>query len=147
MARPPADRAAEPAAPLRPPAGRIEEGALDRDQHRNPDRQGGQPDAGGGQMPAFGVDLHDLTGNQRQRQQQDQRAPLERGEVVRGAIHHPMIGEAVPVENVPVRFAGDGAGTGQLPWSQREVWDGMQLKHTWLPIGPGGRLPGSAAVP
>jgi two-component sensor histidine kinase len=29
---------------------------------------------------------------------------LERGEVVRGAVHHPLIGESVPVENVPVRF-------------------------------------------
>ncbi len=31
-------------------------------------------------------------------------AALERGEVVRGAVHHPLIGESVPVENVPVRF-------------------------------------------
>jgi two-component sensor histidine kinase len=29
---------------------------------------------------------------------------LERGEIVRGAVHHPLIGESVPVENVPVRF-------------------------------------------
>ena len=33
-------------------------------------------------------------------------AALERGEVVRGTIHHPMIGESVPVENVPVGFGG-----------------------------------------
>jgi len=31
-------------------------------------------------------------------------AALDRGEVVRGAVHHPLIGESVPVENVPVRF-------------------------------------------
>ncbi|MGH8987184.1 MAG: sensor histidine kinase [Acidimicrobiales bacterium] len=31
-------------------------------------------------------------------------AALERAEVVRGAVHHPLIGESVPVENVPVRF-------------------------------------------
>ena len=31
-------------------------------------------------------------------------AALERGDVVRGAVHHPLIGESVPVENVPVRF-------------------------------------------
>jgi two-component sensor histidine kinase len=31
-------------------------------------------------------------------------AALERGEVVRGAVHHPLVGESVPVENVPVRF-------------------------------------------
>ncbi len=31
-------------------------------------------------------------------------AALERGEVVRGAVHHPLIGESVPVENIPVRF-------------------------------------------
>jgi two-component sensor histidine kinase len=37
-------------------------------------------------------------------------AALERGEVVRGAVHHPMIGEAVPVENVPVRFDGKVIG-------------------------------------
>lgn len=32
-------------------------------------------------------------------------AALRGGEVVRGSIHHPMIGEAVPVENIPVRLA------------------------------------------
>src|SRR5487761_443983 len=30
-------------------------------------------------------------------------AALERGQIVRGSVHHPMIGESVPVENVPVR--------------------------------------------
>jgi two-component system, sensor histidine kinase PdtaS len=33
-------------------------------------------------------------------------AALERGAVVRGAVHHPLIGESVPVENVPVAFGG-----------------------------------------
>ena len=28
------------------------------------------------------------------------------GEIVRGSIHHPILGEPVPVENIPVRFGG-----------------------------------------
>lgn len=31
---------------------------------------------------------------------------LHTGEVVRGTVHHPGLGESVPVENVPVRFGG-----------------------------------------
>ncbi len=31
---------------------------------------------------------------------------LHRGEVVRGTVHHPVVGASVPVENVPVRFGG-----------------------------------------
>ncbi|HEY3842513.1 MAG TPA: histidine kinase N-terminal domain-containing protein [Acidimicrobiales bacterium] len=31
---------------------------------------------------------------------------LHTGEIVRGAIHHPSLGEQVPVENIPVRFDG-----------------------------------------
>jgi two-component system, sensor histidine kinase PdtaS len=31
---------------------------------------------------------------------------LHTGEIVRGSIHHPTLGEQVPVENVPVRFEG-----------------------------------------
>ncbi len=31
---------------------------------------------------------------------------LHSGEIVRGSIHHPILGEAVPVENIPVRFEG-----------------------------------------
>jgi two-component sensor histidine kinase len=31
---------------------------------------------------------------------------LHTGEIVRGNIHHPIIGERVPVENIPVRFEG-----------------------------------------
>src|SRR5580693_4928746 len=29
---------------------------------------------------------------------------LHTGEIVRGSIHHPILGEQVPVENIPVRF-------------------------------------------
>ncbi len=29
---------------------------------------------------------------------------LHTGEIVRGSIHHPVLGESVPVENIPVRF-------------------------------------------
>ncbi len=31
---------------------------------------------------------------------------LHTGEIVRGSIHHPVLGEQVPVENIPVRFGG-----------------------------------------
>ncbi|HWE68647.1 MAG TPA: histidine kinase N-terminal domain-containing protein [Acidimicrobiales bacterium] len=31
---------------------------------------------------------------------------LHSGEIVRGNIHHPILGEQVPVENIPVRFGG-----------------------------------------
>ena len=31
---------------------------------------------------------------------------LHGGEIVRGSIHHPVLGEQVPVENIPVRFGG-----------------------------------------
>jgi len=31
---------------------------------------------------------------------------LHEGRVTRGAVHHPIIGESVPVENIPVRYAG-----------------------------------------
>jgi two-component system, sensor histidine kinase PdtaS len=33
-------------------------------------------------------------------------AALQGGRTVRGSVHHPMIGESVPVENIPVRFSG-----------------------------------------
>ncbi|HVX23518.1 MAG TPA: histidine kinase N-terminal domain-containing protein [Acidimicrobiales bacterium] len=33
-------------------------------------------------------------------------AALHQGEIVRGTVHHPMLGESVPVENIPVRFRG-----------------------------------------
>ena len=33
-------------------------------------------------------------------------ACLHTGEIVRGSIHHPILGEQVPVENIPVRFEG-----------------------------------------
>jgi two-component sensor histidine kinase len=31
---------------------------------------------------------------------------LHSGEIVRGSIHHPILGEQVPVENIPVRYGG-----------------------------------------
>ncbi|HEX3947097.1 MAG TPA: histidine kinase N-terminal domain-containing protein, partial [Acidimicrobiales bacterium] len=34
-------------------------------------------------------------------------AALHQGEIVRGTVHHPMLGESVPVENIPVRFGGN----------------------------------------
>ena len=47
---------------------------------------------------------------------------------------------------MPARFAGGGAGAGELTWSQRELWDGMRLKRTWLPIGAAMRLPAGSTV-
>ncbi len=35
---------------------------------------------------------------------------LHSGEIVRGSIHHPILGEQVPVENIPVRFDGQIIG-------------------------------------
>ncbi len=35
---------------------------------------------------------------------------LHSGEIVRGSIHHPILGEQVPVENIPVRFEGSIIG-------------------------------------
>ena len=32
---------------------------------------------------------------------------LYSGEIVRGTVHHPAVGESVPVENIPVRFEGN----------------------------------------
>jgi hypothetical protein len=40
-----------------------------------------------------------------------------------------------------VPFQGAGSGIGALSWGQRELWDGMRQKHTWMPIGAVMRLP------
>ncbi|MEU7868942.1 condensation domain-containing protein [Dactylosporangium sp. NPDC049140] len=46
----------------------------------------------------------------------------------------------VPARRVPVRFAGDGAGLGELSWGQREIWLTMRRQRSWLPIGGWSRL-------
>lgn len=38
-------------------------------------------------------------------------------------------------EQVPVRFEGDGAGSGALTWGQHEIWRQMRHHESWLPIG------------
>ena len=49
--------------------------------------------------------------------------------------------EPVPVagERVPVDFAGDGEGVGELTWGQHEIWQSMTRQGNWLPLG-GGRV-------
>lgn len=41
----------------------------------------------------------------------------------------------VAVERIRVEFAGDGAGTGELSWGQREIWQAMTRQGNWLPLG------------
>ena len=38
-------------------------------------------------------------------------------------------------EPVPVRFRGGGTGAEVLSWGQQDLWQVMQDKHNWLPIG------------
>ncbi|MET7396068.1 condensation domain-containing protein [Dactylosporangium sp. NPDC005572] len=45
-----------------------------------------------------------------------------------------------PSARIPVRFSGDGAGTGELSWGQREIWRTMVRQRSWLPIGGWSRL-------
>ncbi|MER7003901.1 condensation domain-containing protein [Dactylosporangium sp. NPDC000555] len=48
--------------------------------------------------------------------------------------------ELRPVARIPVRFAGEGAGLGELSWGQREIWLTMLRQRSWLPIGGWSRL-------
>lgn len=45
--------------------------------------------------------------------------------------------DPVPVAGARVRveFAGDGAGTAELAWGQREIWLAMTNQRNWLPLG------------
>ena len=45
-----------------------------------------------------------------------------------------------PSARIPVRFSGDGAGTAELSWGQREIWRTMVRQRSWLPIGGWSRL-------
>jgi len=60
-------------------------------------------------------------------------AALERGETVRGAVHHPMIGEAVPVENIPVRFGERVIGVMVRVYS-RAVHPTMAYERSYLDV-------------
>lgn len=40
-----------------------------------------------------------------------------------------------PTLRVPVEFAGDGAGSAELTWGQREIWQSMTRQGNWLPLG------------
>ncbi|MFG2044273.1 condensation domain-containing protein [Dactylosporangium sp. NPDC048998] len=48
--------------------------------------------------------------------------------------------ELRPATRIPVRFAGEGAGLGELSWGQREIWLTMLRQRSWLPIGGWSRL-------
>ncbi len=63
-------------------------------------------------------------------------AAFERGEVVRGAVHHPLIGESVPVENIPVRF-GDRVIAVMVRVYSRAVATPISLyeKHYFVAFG------------
>src|SRR4051812_44009687 len=49
-------------------------------------------------------------------------------------------GRLRPALRIPVRFAGAGAGVGELSWGQREIWLTMLRQRSWLPIGGWSRL-------
>ncbi|GAA4251980.1 hypothetical protein [Dactylosporangium darangshiense] len=54
---------------------------------------------------------------------------------------------AGPALRVPVRFAGTGAGLGELSWGQREIWLTILRQRSWLPIGGWSRLaPGTTVA-
>ena len=41
----------------------------------------------------------------------------------------------VPTEQVPVSFAGEGAGVAEMTWGQHEIWQSMTRQGNWLPLG------------
>jgi condensation domain-containing protein len=45
-----------------------------------------------------------------------------------------------------VPFRGDGAGSGELSWGQRELWGGMVRQGSWFPIGVTRPLPPGTTV-
>jgi hypothetical protein len=45
-----------------------------------------------------------------------------------------------------VSFEGGGTGTGELTWGQRELWQVMQRRGTWLPIGTVLPLPAGSTL-
>jgi hypothetical protein len=56
--------------------------------------------------------------------------------------------EAPPSHRVLVPFDGDGdgVGAGPLTWAQQQLWQIMQAKHTWLPIGTLLPLPAGTTI-
>lgn len=48
------------------------------------------------------------------------------------------------VERILVPFRGEGAGTGELTWGQREVW--RELRFTGVPLNMGGTFPVAAGT-
>lgn len=44
-------------------------------------------------------------------------------------------GAVTPTEQVPVRFRGDGEGTAELTWGQRELWAAVELAGRWIVLG------------
>ncbi|WP_327011112.1 condensation domain-containing protein [Dactylosporangium sp. NBC_01737] len=50
------------------------------------------------------------------------------------------------VDQVVVRFAGDGAGAGELSWGQQDIWQAMVRQKSWLPNGAWGPLAAGTTV-
>ncbi|MFG2036583.1 condensation domain-containing protein [Dactylosporangium sp. NPDC048998] len=49
-------------------------------------------------------------------------------------------------ERIPVAFEGDGAGTAELTWGQREMWRTMRWLDSWMPIPLVRELPEGTTV-
>jgi hypothetical protein len=50
-------------------------------------------------------------------------------------------------QRVRVSFSGEGSGTGELSWGQREIWQAMVRQNSWLPMGGWRRLePGTTVA-
>lgn len=52
----------------------------------------------------------------------------------------------VMAERIPVAFEGDGAGTAELTWGQRELWRTMRWLGGWMPVPMVRELPGDTTV-
>jgi hypothetical protein len=49
-------------------------------------------------------------------------------------------------ERVTVRFHGEGAGSGELSWGQRELWEAFRRQNTWMPLHGLRPLPAGTSV-
>jgi hypothetical protein len=58
----------------------------------------------------------------------------------------PAAHPTTPADQVLVRFEGAGAGEGELSWGQRELYQVIEKKPTWLPIGTAVPLPAGSTV-
>src|ERR1043165_7773751 len=51
-----------------------------------------------------------------------------------------------PTERVVVPFSGEGAGTGELSWGQREIWTAMVASESAKPVGGAQPVPTGTSV-